>query len=242
MNFNNGGFLQDDGAFTRELSRDFFKKVYAYMALALIFSGGVAYYIGSSIDVFANLFINKTTGGVNALFYVVTFAPVGLVFLIQMAYRKLSMPLLTILFLVFASLMGASLSSIFFVYSMNSIAVAFFVSAGAFAGMAFLGYTTKTDLTKFGSLLYMVFIGIFIASIVNIFVKSDGLSWIVSFLGIFVFTGLTAYWMQQLKGVSKNNMLTGVERDKLALIGALNLYVLFINLFLSLLEIFGRRN
>lgn len=234
-------FLEERGEFAKELSREFFKKVYAYMALALLVSGGVAYYIGSSIEVFARLFITDA-GKMSPIFYVITFAPVGLGLLIQMGYRKLSIPALIGLFVFYAGLIGASISSIFFVYSMSSIAITFFVSAGAFAGMAILGYTTKTDLTKMGSLLYMLFIGVFIASLANMFFKSEGVSWWISFIGIFIFTGLTAYWMQQLKAVSENSMIDGVERDKLALVGGLNLYILFINLFLSLLRIFGSRD
>ena len=108
--------------------------------------------------------------------------------------------------------------------------------------MAILGYTTKTDLTKFGSLLYMVFIGMIIATIVNIFMKSDTMDFVVSVLGVFVFTGLTAYQMQQLKHISNDPNLQGVERNKLALIGGLMLYILFINLFLSLLRLLGNRD
>ena len=147
-----------------------------------------------------------------------------------------------LLFTLYSAMIGASLSTIFFNYSIASIMTTFFVSAGTFIGMAVLGYTTKTDLTKMGSLLYMVFIGMFIASIANFFINSEGVSWWISFLGVFVFTGLTAYWMQQLKGVAENSMLDGVERDKLALVGGLNLYILFVNLFLSLLRLFGNRD
>jgi FtsH-binding integral membrane protein len=138
--------------------------------------------------------------------------------------------------------MGLSLSTIFLVYDIASIYTTFLVTAGAFAGMAILGYTTKTDLTKFGSLLYMVFIGMFIATIVNIFMKSDTMDFVVSVLGVFVFTGLTAYQMQQLKHISNDPNLQGVERNKLALIGGLMLYILFINLFLSLLRLLGNRD
>jgi hypothetical protein len=234
-------FIHENEVFNQELSREFFKKVYAYMGLALALSGGVAYYFATDKELFANLFLTQT-GGISPLFYVVAFGPVALAWVIQLAYRKISMPVLLGLFMLYAAAMGASLSTIFFVYSMSSIAVTFFVSAGAFAGMAFLGYTTKTDLTKMGSLMYMLFIGIFIASIANIFFKSDGLSWAISFVGVFVFTGLTAYWMQQLKTVSRDTMISGVERDKLALVGGLSLYILFVNLFLSLLRLFGNRD
>jgi FtsH-binding integral membrane protein len=134
------------------------------------------------------------------------------------------------------------LSSIFIVYDLGAIASTFFVAAGAFAGMAILGYTTKTDLTKFGSLLYMVFIGMFIAGIVNIFIGSDSMGFIIACLGVFVFTGLTAYQMQQLKEVSQQPYLSEVDRNKLSLIGGLQLYILFVNLFLSLLRILGSRD
>jgi FtsH-binding integral membrane protein len=108
--------------------------------------------------------------------------------------------------------------------------------------MAILGYTTKTDLTKFGSLLYMVFIGMFIAGIVNIFIGSDSMGFIIACLGVFVFTGLTAYQMQQLKEVSQQPYLSEEDRNKLSLIGGLQLYILFVNLFLSLLRILGSRD
>jgi uncharacterized protein len=106
--------------------------------------------------------------------------------------------------------------------------------------MAVLGYTTKTDLTKMGSLLYMAFIGIFIAGIVNFWVGSEMLDYIISMIGVFVFTGLTAYYMQKLKGVSQDTSLSGIDRNKLALVGGLMLYIMFVNLFLSLLRLLGR--
>jgi FtsH-binding integral membrane protein len=180
-------------------------------------------------------------GGIAPLFYVVAFAPLGLGLIIQMAYQRLSLALLMALYIAYSVLMGLSLSTIFIVYTDAAIASTFFVAAGAFAGMAILGYTTKTDLTKFGSLLYMVFIGIFIAGIVNVFMQSDMMSFAISVIGVFVFTGLTAYYMQQLKGISQDSSLSGLDRSKLSLIGGLQLYILFVNLFLSLLRIMGSR-
>jgi FtsH-binding integral membrane protein len=138
--------------------------------------------------------------------------------------------------------MGLMLSSIFLVYDMQSIANTFFVTAGSFGGMAILGYTTKTDLSKLGSLLYMVLIGMIIASVVNIFVGSDSMGFIIACLGVFVFTGLTAYHMQKLKELAQNAQLNNEQKNKIALIGGLTLYVLFINLFLSLLRILGGRD
>lgn len=228
---------QHDG-FAKSITRDFFKNVYSYMFLALAISGGIAYYVGSSPAIFGQYFISEA-GGLSPLFYVIVFAPLGISLIIQSAYRRLSLFALTGLFIIYAGLIGLMLSSIFLIYSMQSIAVTFFVSAGAFAGMAVLGFTTKTDLTKMGSLLYMVFIGMFIAMIANWFMKSQQFDYIISFIGVFVFTGLTAFWMQKLKNASQDSMLQGVERQKLALVGGLNLYMLFINLFLMLLRFTG---
>ena len=229
---------QDHQGYTKELTREFFRNVYGYMFLALAISGGVAFYIGSSEELFASIFM-KPTGGISGLFYVVIFAPMLLSMLIQGGYRRFSISTLTGLFVIYSGLMGLMLSVIFMAFRMESIAITFFVSAGAFAGMAILGYTTKTDLTNFGSLLYMVFIGMFIAMIVNMFMDSKMLDYIVSFIGVFVFTGLTAFWMQKLKNASQDSMLDGVERKKMALVGGMTLYILFVNLFLTLLRFTG---
>lgn len=231
-------FEHSNESMTRELTRDFFKKVYGYMFMALAISGAVAYYVGSSIELFASLFLNET-GGISPVFYVILFSPIAISLAIQSAYRRLSLPVLTALFVLYSALIGLALSSIFLAYSMESIAITFFVTAGAFGGMAVLGYTTNTDLTKFGSLMYMAFIGLIIAVVVNWFMKSEMLDFVISIAGVFIFTGLTAYWMQQLKNTAKDSMLDGVERQKLALVGGLTLYILFINLFLSLLRLMG---
>ena len=225
---------------SRTMSTDFFVNVYTYMFVALGISGSIAYMCGT--PKFVTEYFVTSEGKISGLFYVVAFAPVGLGLLIQMAYNRLSLMTLFILFGLYAALMGLSLSTIFLVYSIASIVTTFFVAAGAFAGMAILGYTTKTDLTKFGSMLYMLFIGIFIAGIVNIFMKSDTMDFIISIIGVFVFTGLTAYQMQQLKHISEEPGLENVQRNKLALIGGLMLYILFINLFLTLLRLLGNRD
>jgi len=224
-----------------EAVRSFFRSVYSYMFAALGISGIIAYRVGNDPNLFSEYFVNST-GGLSASFYLVLFAPVGLSFLIQWGYNRLSMFTLTILFTLYSGLMGLMLSSIFLVYDLQSIANTFFVSAGAFGGMAVLGYTTKTDLSKFGSLLYMVFIGMFISSIVNFFIGSDSMGFIIACLGVFVFTGLTAYHMQALKKMIQNNQMNQAEKSKIALIGGLQLYILFINLFLSLLRLLGGRD
>ena len=226
--------------FSKEMTREFFRSVYGYMFSALAISGIIAYLAGTP-EFFVKYFMTAE-GGISPLFYVVAFAPVGLGLLIQMAYQRLSLGLLLALFMVYSALMGLSLGVIFLVYSGAAIASTFFVTAGAFAGMAILGYTTKVDLTKFGSLMYMLFIGIFIAGIVNIFMKSDTMGFIIAVIGVFVFTGLTAYYMQQLKTDSQDESLSGLDRSKLSLIGGLQLYILFVNLFLSLLRLLGSRD
>ncbi len=242
---------QQEG-FTKEISTEFFRSVYGYMGGALAISGIIAYWLGTqnmvqlpSGQVLPQFFLDyfvSASGGLSPLFYVVMFAPVVLGLGIQMAYRRLSIAVLMALFVAYSILMGITLSTIFMVYTESTIATTFLISAGAFAGMAVLGYTTKTDLTKMGSLLYMGFIGIFIAGIVNIWVQSDFMGWVISLIGVVVFTGLTAFYMQQLKGVSKNQELSGLDRSKLALVGGLQLYILFINLFLSLLRLTGGRD
>ena len=224
-----------------ESVKTFFRSVYTYMFAALGISGLIAFRVGNDPDLFISYFISAT-GGFNPLFYVVMFAPIGLTFVIQWGYDKLSMLSLTLLFVLYSGLMGLMLSSIFVIYDIQSIANTFFVTAGAFGGMAILGYTTNTDLSKFGSLLYMIFIGMFIASIVNIFIGSDSMGFIIACLGVFVFTGLTAYHMQELKKLAQNAQLNDEQKNKMALIGGLTLYILFINLFLSLLRIMGGRD
>ncbi len=231
--------IQQQEGFAREASREFFRSVYGYMFGALGVSGLIAYMTGTP-EFFAKYFISN--GSISPIFWVVALAPLGLGLLIQMAYQRLSLGLLLSLFVAYSALMGLSLGSIFLVYEIPAIVSTFFVSAGAFAGMAILGYTTKVDLSRFGSMLYMVFIGIFIAGIVNIFMKSEMMDFIISVIGVFVFTGLTAYQMQQLKEVSNNPDLSEMDRNKLALIGGLQLYILFINLFLTLLRLLGSRD
>ena len=229
--------INQNGTYTKEISREFFKNVYGYMFGALAISGILASYCGNEAF-FVKYFMNSS-GGISPLFYVVAFAPIGLGLLIQTAYQRLSYGVLLALFVAYSALMGMSLSVIFLVYALPTLASTFFVTAGAFAGMAILGYTTKTDLTKMGSMLYMVFIGIFIAGIVNVFMESDTMGFIISVLGVFVFTGLTAYHMQQLKEISQETNIDSISRQKLSLIGGLTLYILFVNLFLSLLRLVG---
>ena len=233
--------LDTNKEYTKEVTRDFFKNVYLYMTTALFISGFIAYLAGTP-EFFTKHFVEidaTGAGSLSPLFWVVAIAPLGLGLLIQFMYRRLSYGLLLMLFLAYSALMGLSLSTIMMMYAAKTIAITFFVTAGAFAGMAILGFTTKVDLTKFGSLMYMAFIGIFIAGIANIWIGSSALDFGIAVIGVFVFTGLTAYYMQTLKRASEDNSISGVERDKLALVGGLILYILFVNLFMSLLRVFG---
>jgi len=221
--------------------KEFFTGVYTFMFMALFISGAVSYYMASS-GLFSEWFINYETQSISPIFYVVMFAPLGLVLLIQAKYRSFSIGTLVALFILYSALVGASLSSIFFVYSMGDIASTFFITGGAFAAMAILGYTTSVDLSKMGSLLYMAFIGIFIAAIVNMFLGSSWLGYLISIVGVFVFTGLTAWEMQKLKAIAHDPQFSDDERKKMSLMGGLTLYILFINLFLSLLHLLGGRD
>lgn len=237
MEYNNYEVI-DNGNSVAELSRTFFANVYKYMFLALAVSGIVAYYSAYS-GWYLELAFNET--GMSPFGYVLMFGPVALVFFIQARVQKMAFSSVLLLFLLYSALLGLSLSFIFLIYSSASIATTFFVTAGAFGSMALLGYYTKTDLSKMGSLLYMLFIGMFIAGIANFFMGSDTISYVISFMGLFVFTGLTAYHMQSMKNIAGQTGLTGEDRKKQELMGGLTLYILFINLFMSILRFVGDR-
>lgn len=208
------------------------KRVYLRMTIGLLVSAFVALGVASSPTLISILFGNPI------VYWGMFIAMFIMAFTIPAAMNKLSNGAMIGLFVLFAALMGASLSSIFLVYSLGSITSTFFITAGTFGAMSAYGYFTKTDLTKFRSFLFMALIGLIIASVVNIFLKSATMMWIVSFVGVLIFVGLTAYDTQQVKHLAAANLdpaLTG----KLATIGALNLYLDFINLFLYLLRFLG---
>jgi FtsH-binding integral membrane protein len=220
--------------------RSFLGKVFTYMAVALALSGGVAWWFGHDLDMLARL-IDPATGRQTILGWVVLFAPLVLVFVMGGMVNRLSGPALLSVFVAYSALTGASLSYIFLIYSATSIASTFFVTAALFAVMAVAGYTTKTDLTKLGSILFIGLIGIVIAGLVNLFLKSDAMGYVISVISVVIFTGLTAYDMQRLKQVG-STVVNGTEMaQKMALMGALSLYLDFLNLFLALLRLFGNR-
>jgi len=170
----------------------------------------------------------------------VMLAPLGFVLLMSFGYQKLSPAIMTLLFIAFAVLIGMSLSFILIVYTASSVYQTFAITAGMFGIMAVTGYTTKTDLTKFGSIMFMGLIGIVIAMVVNFFLKSSAMEYLISVIGVLVFTGLTAYDVQKLKRIGSQTMDAGNTR-KMAIMGALTLYLDFINLFLFLLRLLGDR-
>lgn len=220
------------------LEKTFISNVFSWMFLALLMTAGVAYYFSANTQLMG-LLITET--GMSTLGWVVMLAPIGFVMLMSFGFQKLSAGALTGLFVVYAIIMGISLSFIFLAYTGSSIALTFLISAAMFGTMAVTGYTTKTDLTKFGSIMMMGLIGIIIASVVNIFLKSSAFDFIISFIGVLVFTGLTAYDVQKLKRIGMGVEFGSEVTRKLVIMGALTLYLDFINLFLFLLRFLGNR-
>lgn len=212
-----------------------FKSVYLQMAAALSVTGLVAYYLSQSIDFWTFMAENVS------LIWVILFAQLGLVMWISARIMSMSMSAATILFIIYSAMMGVTMSSIFMLYTAESIAYVFFITAGMFLVMSVIGYVTRMDLSKVGSVLFMALIGIIIASVVNIFLESEMLYWIISYVGVVVFTGLTAYDTQKIKHMLVEYGTADDLGNRLALLGALTLYLDFINLFLFLLRIFGNR-
>lgn len=221
-----------------ELSEAFpvlMRKVYVWMSLALLITGMTAYYVATNETLMFAILTNEI------LFYGLIIAELALVFGVSAAINRLSLLTATLMFLLYSVINGATLSVIFLIYQMSSIATVFFITAGTFGTMASIGYTTKKDLSSMGRILFMALIGIIIATVVNIFIKSDGLTMILSYIGVLVFVGLTAWDSQKIKQMLLQ--ATGVDEGikKIALLGALTLYLDFVNLFIYLLRIFGRR-
>lgn len=223
---------------TASIANTFLANVFLWMFLALTITAAVAYWFASSPNLIGMLY---TETGMSMLGWIVVLSPLGFVLLMSAGFQKLSAGTLTLLFIVFAVLLGMSFSSIFLIYDMGSITKTFFITAGMFGLMAIVGYTTKTDLTKFGSLMMMGLFGIIIAMVVNFFLNSQRLDYIISIIGVLVFTGLTAYDVQKLKRIGAGQEYDYNSTRKLVILGALRLYLDFINLFLFLLRIFGSR-
>lgn len=209
------------------------RKVFIWMALALVITGVTAYGVATTPSLLIAIVTNK------ALFWGLIIAEFALVFAVSGAINRLSLATATLLFVLYSVVNGATLSVIFLAYSMPAIIQTFFITAGTFGVMALVGYTTKTDLTSLGKLLFMALIGLVIATVVNMFVGSTGFDYILSYVGVLIFVGLTAYDTQKIKQMCMQAPDAGEHMQKLALLGALSLYLDFINLFLYLLRIFG---
>jgi len=213
----------------------FLRQVFTTMSLGLLITGMTAWWVANTPEVM-RFFFN------GVMMYITIFSPLVLVLVLQARIHRMSFSSASIAFASYAVLLGISLSSIFLVYSMGSIAKVFFITAGMFGAMAVIGLTTSVDLSKFKSILIMGMIGIVIASIVNFFLQSDTLSFIYSLIGVVVFSGLAAYETQNLLTIGAQVDPEEESSKKLALQGALFLYITFINLFLSLLRLFGGRD
>ena len=246
LDFNQRSFTKTvDQAAIDEGLRAYMLKVYNYMTTGLVLTGFIAYFFGkASVEAYVPGGVILTPVG-NMLFnsglsFVIMLAPLGFVFYLSARINKMSTTSAQITFWLFASIMGLSLASIFVQFTHSSIARVFFITAGTFGAMSLYGYTTKRDLTKLGGFLFMGLIGVIIASIVNIFFQSGMMAFVISVIGVLVFVGLTAYDTQNIK-----NMYYGGDSEevgsKKALMGALKLYLDFINLFILLLQLFGQR-
>lgn len=212
------------------------RKVYLWMTLALVITGVTSYGVATSPGLMQTIMTNS------ALAWGLLIAQILLVIVVSGAINKLSLTTATLLFVLYSVLMGVTLSTIFLVYTMSSIASVFFITAGTFGVMALIGYTTKKDLTSLGKILFMALIGLIIATLVNVFlVKSTGFDLILSYAGVLIFVGLTAYDSQKIKHMLMQAPDAGESAQKQALLGALTLYLDFINLFIYMLRIFGDR-
>ncbi|KIO77925.1 membrane protein [Pedobacter lusitanus] len=227
------------------VAKKFFANVFLWMFVALGISTFAAVYMANTPEMFSYL-INQETGKMSIIGYAVMFAPLGLVLLMSAGLSRLSFGALVGVFILYSLLTGVSLSFILLAYTTTSVVACFAAAAGIFGLMAILGYTTNTDLSKFGSILMVGVIGLVIASVVNMFLKSSGFDYIMSFFGVAIFTALTAYDVQKLKrigaGIEENGGTMAVDdTKKLAIMGALSLYLDFLNIFIFLLRIFGGR-
>jgi hypothetical protein len=238
---NRGTFTAQPGTQDAAVAKSFMTQVFGWMTLAMFVTAVTAYWFSSSESMMRSL-INVETGGMTGLGWIVTLAPIGFVLLMSFGFQRLSPAVLTLLFISFSVLMGMSLSFILLIYTAASVYKTFAITAAMFGIMAVTGYTTKTDLTKFGSIMMMGLIGLMVAMLVNFFLKSGTMDYIISVVGVLIFTGLTAYDVQRLKRMGAGAGEYGdANARKLSILGALTLYLDFINLFMFLLRFLGDR-
>lgn len=223
--------------------RAYMLNIYNYMCFGLVITGLVAFFASQSESILSMMYVmeNGAITGTKPLAWLIMFAPLAMALILGFGIHKMSVTAAQASFWGFAAVMGLSLTSIFLSYTGTSIARVFFITAGTFAAMSLYGYTTKKDLSKFGSFLIMGVIGLVIASLVNIFLQSSALQFAVSVIGVLVFTGLTAYDTQKLKEMYYQLSMEGDSLAKTVIMGALTLYLDFINIFISLMQLIGER-
>lgn len=233
-------FLESQGS-TKTLSNSFVANVFLWMFAALGITALTAYIFGSSEELISMLIRVNADGsaGMSFLGWVVMLAPLVIVIIMSARIDKMSAKSMVLLYIVYSILMGMSLSFIFMAYTTASIFKTFMITAGMFGVMAVVGYTTNTDLTKFGSILLMALVGVIIATLVNFFMHSARLDYIISILGVLIFTGLTAYDVQKIKQIGQLGINNDETMTKIAIQAGLSLYLDFLNLFLYLLRFFG---
>jgi FtsH-binding integral membrane protein len=236
---------QGNSVFVQEntVSKKFFASVFLWMFVALLISSASAFVLANSPGILSYLVAEK---GFTIFGYIAIFAPLGLVMLMGAAMQRLSFPALVGIFLLYSLLTGVMLGFILLIYTTTSIAICFVAAAVIFAIMAIMGYTTVVDLSKFGPILMAGVIGLVIVSLINFFIGSETLNYILGFVGVAIFTALTAYKVQEIKRIGEGldesgNEIALADSKKLAIMGALSLYITFINLFVSLLRLFGSR-
>ncbi|MDA3902000.1 MAG: Bax inhibitor-1/YccA family protein [Desulfuromusa sp.] len=217
------------------VTNTFFQKVYLWMTAGLAVTALASFLMLSSPSAQQLIFGNRM------VFYGLIFAELGLVIAMSAAINRISAATATLMFLGYSALNGITFAAVFLIYTNSSIASAFLVTSGTFAAMSIYGYATKRDLTGMGSFLFMGLVGIIIASVVNMFLHSEMIYWITSYVGVFIFVGLTAYDTQKIKQIGQAGFANEQDRHKAAILGALRLYLDFINLFLMLLRVMGNK-
>jgi FtsH-binding integral membrane protein len=218
------------------LQGEFIRRVYNWMGLGLALTAIVAYYTAASPT------LTRLILGNQLIFFALIIGQLGLVIGLSAAIDRLAPTTATLLFFLYAGLTGLTLSVVFLAYTQSSIASTFFVTAGTFGITSIYGYTTKRDLTSWGSFFFMGLVGIILASLVNFWLQSEAIYWVTTYIGIIVFVGLTAYDTQAIKNMAAAGFTDAASESKAAVIGALRLYLDFINLFLMLLRLMGYRD
>lgn len=245
-NFNQPSWSAQSGQQTvpQSIAKNFMANVFIWMFAALGISALFAFLFANNLDLLSYL-VDFETGKLTIFGWVTMFAPLGFVLLMSFAYQRLSASAITLLFVLYSIINGISFSFILLAYTSGSVIGCFASASAMFGIMAVMGYTTKKDLTSFGRILTMALIGILVAMLINFFLKSSTMDYVISIIGVMVFTGLTAYDVQKLKRIGAGleyGEVPATETKKLAVMGALNLYLDFINIFLFLLRLFGKRD